>query len=192
MKLDLDALTTITSSKAYNQLPLAVAARSDKAHWWQMHEAVSEAGARLQVWEAAQYIALLFDTYPGLVNSVRLSLNLHDEQGEVYADNYTYINEVVAHDQATDLLVDEIDAIEAIDDARVLWAAVDALNDVATLQLASHIEMLRSAFGRKITSAEQARAVAQEMGGEMTACIEAEILAHHTQAPASNKPGPRF
>lgn len=192
MSLDLDTLHRITQSKTYNQLPLTLAQRKEGAKWWQMQEAVSEESARLQVWEAAQYIALLFDTYPGLIQDVRLSLNLADENGAMYADNYTYINDESAHDQAPNLLSDERDAIDEIDDARVLWAVVDTLNDVATMQLAAHVEILREAFGRKITSAEQARQIGRELGGAMAAHIEAEVLEQVVGPAPGRSGGPRL
>lgn len=189
----LEALETLIASEYYNRLPLRMSEEKhagNEARWWQIHEALVENEAKLQIWEAAQWASLLFDTYGELVESVSLSIDLARDCDEVYLHTTLYINNEICSAVDISLDGDTVDAMNKLDERCVFLKVVDKLNDIASSHLLREIERLQTAFRDTIRSAGQARQVGMEHAGEVQARLEALALEQGTPGVARAARGP--
>ena len=189
----LEALETLMASEHYNRLPMRLAEEKSEGsdnRWWQIHEVMVENEAKLQIWEAAQWISLLFDTYGDLVESVSLNLDLTRDRDEVHPNTSLYINDEICHEDKASLDDDTIDAMDELDDRRVFHKVVDKLNNIASSHLLQEMSRLQAAFGDTIRSSSQARQVGMEHAGEVQARLEALALEQGTPGVARAARGP--
>ena len=85
MTPSLDDLIELAKDPVYNRLPIVMAEQAvgKEARWWKLQEEMTKADAKIQTWEAAQYIAVLLDTYPELVKEVHFKILRDHGSGEL-------------------------------------------------------------------------------------------------------------
>lgn len=178
MTLTLDDLIELEKDPSYNRLPIVMAeeAVGKEARWWKLQEEMTIADAKIQTWEAAQYIAVLLDTYPGLVEEVHFKIFRELDSGEL--TNYVYINNEECYDGTYPLDEDVLEAMEKIDGMRALKAAVGWLYDFPSARLGRHHTLPAKAFEEPIHTADQARAI----GGAQAPAVEAFINARQLES----------
>jgi hypothetical protein len=180
--MKLDDLNEILDDTAFNRWPLeqtqAAAAPDDK--WWQVHDRLVENEVEVTLWTAAQFVALLFETYPNVIKTVQPGVSVDVDRDQRFADHRLLVNGVYCdpdYNEFEDEDGDFLGQVDDVDESRVFNAAVSALNDLVSSHLLGKIEEIDSRISTKFTSAAQAQRMAADHAPAIRAWVDSARLA---------------
>lgn len=177
MKITLEQLTSVLDDPQYQEMILDLAQENTSARqWWAMADSMLEQGARTIIWECCQWVAVLFDTYEGVIKTVKVEFDQEADRNDIYMTSTVLINGEVCFDGFTSLAPQDEQACEKIDNCDALSLATEALNTARNSNLLSRLHELEQVFSVEFTSAKQAREMAAEQAKDHQAFFMRKIL----------------
>lgn len=175
-------LLDLLKSPEFNRLALeSVSQGSDPStRWWDLHMACVEREVEMTIWTTAQYMKLLFETYPTEVKSIKLKVGTEVDDGEEEIKNDLYINERFCSDyynEFEDLDPSFLEVLEERDDAKVFNDAIDVIGETATSHVLRLIDKIQAAFEHEFTSTAQIDAMLAEHAPFVRSWADAQLLA---------------
>lgn len=171
MQLSLDQLQALDQSQEFCALPVRMA--QDKVPddtWWMTLDALVVNGAKIKIWEAAHYVALMFDTYGDAISRVDVGFS-QVNIGDLHMAGHVMINgSNYADDDTMGLEAIVLAQVLAVDEGDVLRAAGERLSNLANTNLLGQLSTLQNAL-HGLTSAQQCREVATRFAPEVDAWV---------------------
>lgn len=163
MKMTLEKLKKLLDDPQYQDLTVDLArSNSSGRQWWAVMDSIVEQGANNAIWETTQWIALILETYPDAIDSVRVNFDTEYDGDDTYLTSTVFINGSHCFDGHIELNDEVLDACEKVDGMETLEDAVAALDEAGDSNLLSRVGYLKSAFDQDFTCVKQARKTGED------------------------------
>lgn len=169
-----DQLKELITNPDFQHLP-QVLEKQDQP-WWDLLDGVVTNATKLNIWIAAQSVALLFDTYDEVIESVQISVDTESHKTETYLSVMLNINDAHCYDGSEELDSETHDKMDGIDGEKAFELTVSEINDIGNGHLLSRIGLLQDAFEEPFFNSAKAREIAQKYAPEIDAWARQFLL----------------
>lgn len=183
MRLSAKQLNDLRTDPGFVRLPGELGVLQPFTHWTEVSRLVSQEAARAGAWLACHKLAELFEVYPETLQQVRVEYDNGHDDFPLLCPTF-YINGVRARKTWMGNrhipVSAELDAFKAVDGGKQLDAITDWLDEVGRKDsghtLSVHITKINTWLKAPITSAREARQLAQSIAPEVDAWVKKHLL----------------
>lgn len=193
MQFDRARLDGLTADPSYQSIPMQMAIEKGYKVWWSQVGEMTRTAASMCIWEVATALESCFETYA----DERLDIKMHwtqprdqDPSGKLVE---LLVNGRPYQSGGAQMEASLRDRLFAVDRVRALDLVVTCVHSGVLANRQIIADALNEALGQGVvSSAEQARAIKIKFAPEVSARIEAVLMAQVTPAVPLMRPTPRF
>lgn len=174
-------LLDLLRSPEFNRLALDSVSQeaNPDTRWWDLHVACVERQAEMSIWTTAQYIKLLFETYPTEIKRIRLELSVEKEDDEMVPKNDLFINERFCAEHYNEFEDEDeafLEVIQECDDAQVFDEAISVIGETITSHVEGSKHKILAAFKESFMSPGQVDTMLAQHAPFVKAWADAQLL----------------